>query len=572
MKYHALIHTIRKGFILAIGSTAMLAACGGDGEPDSSAATTTSPSSPSTPSKTAAEICAGLENLEIPASAIGLPTTGGTVSSATLVASTETGNISGEYCKVLGKVHPVDFQAPDIRFEVDLPSNWNEKSVHFGGGGLDGTIPTTTGYATSSLSFLGELKTVKTPLARGFVTLGSDSGHQGNASEGTFLKNDEALANYAGEHVKKTHDVAAYLARSRYGKSFAHSYYVGGSGGGRQGLVAAQRYPADYDGVISTFPASELLGLSFAMGRVSKASLAPGGFITSAKAKVLKAAVMTQCDALDGATDGIISNPAACSFDPSTLRCAGGADTGDTCLSDAQLNTVNTMATPLATKFDFANGIRTIAGYNILSGTDFWNSSFSPLGLSPAAAVSDPASGQSAFFYAFPNALVNFAIARTQLVDIMSFDFSDPGALTARTQAVSNMVDATSTDLTTFKQRGGKLILQHGQSDQFIPAQMSIDYYNRLVTRYGQATVGEFVKFYLVPGAAHGSGGQFEGGYDALTVLDNWVTSGNPPNKLVITDLNGATAGRTRPLCEYPAWPKYISGDVNSAASFTCTQ
>ncbi|MGO4158993.1 hypothetical protein [Cupriavidus sp. YAF13] len=98
MKYHALIHTIRKGFILAIGSTAMLAACGGDGEPDSSAATTTSPSSPSTPSKTAAEMCAGLENLEIPASAIGLPTTGGTVSSATLVASTETGNISGEYC------------------------------------------------------------------------------------------------------------------------------------------------------------------------------------------------------------------------------------------------------------------------------------------------------------------------------------------------------------------------------------------------------------------------------------------------------------------------------------------
>ncbi|MGT2452359.1 tannase/feruloyl esterase family alpha/beta hydrolase [Cupriavidus basilensis] len=167
---------------------------------------------------------------------------------------------------------------------------------------------------------------------------------------------------------------------------------------------------------------------------------------------------------------------------------------------------------------------------------------------------------------------MNFAIARTQLVDIMSFDFSDPGALTARTQAVSNMMDATSTDLTTFKQRGGKLILQHGQSDQFIPAQMSIDYYNRLVTRYGQATVGEFVKFYLVPGGAHGFGGQFEGAYDALTVLDNWVTSGNPPNKLVITDLSGATAGRTRPLCEYPAWPKYVSGDTNSAASFTCTQ
>lgn len=571
MKYHAFMHTVRKGFVLAIGSTAILAACGGDGDTASSASATTSPSSPGTPSKTPAELCAALQNLEIPASAIGLPTTGASVSSATLVAPNETGNQSGEYCKVLGKIHPVDFQAPDIRFEVDLPSNWNEKSVHFGGGGLDGTIPATASFAISALTLM-ERTGIKTPLARGFVTLGSDSGHQGTFSEGVFLKNDEALANYAGEHVKKTHDVAAFLAQSRYGKSFIHSYYIGGSGGGRQGLVAAQRYPADYDGVISTFPASELLGLSFAMGRVSQASLAPGGFITSEKATVLKAAVMAQCDALDGATDGLISNPSACNFDSSTLRCPGGADTGNTCLSDAQLNTVNTIATPLKTNFDFANGIHTISGYNILAGTDFWNGPLAPLGLSPTEALADPASSQGSFFYAFPYALVNFAISRTQLVGLMSFNFSDPGTLTARAQAVSNMMDATSTDLTAFKARGGKLILQHGQSDQFIPAQMSVDYYNRLLTRYGQATVSEFVKFYLVPGAAHGFGGQFGGAYDALTVLDDWVTRGSPPNKLVITDTNEPTAGRTRPLCEYPTWPKYVSGDVNSAASFTCAQ
>lgn len=571
MKYHAFMHKVRSGFVLAIGSTAILAGCGGDGDTASSAATTTSPNSPSTPSKTPAELCAGLQNLEIPASAIGLPTTGASVSSATLVASTETGNQSGEYCKVLGKIHPMDFQAPDIRFEVDLPSNWNEKSVHFGGGGLDGTIPATASFALSALTLMERAGT-KTPLARGFVTLGSDSGHQGTSFEGVFLKNDEALANYAGEHVKKTHDVAAFLAQRRYGKSFLHSYYIGGSGGGRQGLVAAQRYPADYDGVISTFPASELLGLSFAMGRVSQASLAPGGFISSEKATVLKAAVMAQCDALDGATDGLISNPSTCNFDPSTLRCPGGADTGNTCLSDAQLNTVNTIASPLTTTFDFANGIHTIPGYNILAGTDFWNGLLAPLGQSPTQTLADPASIQGSFFYAFPYAFVNFAISRTQPVDLMSFNFSDPGTLTARTQAVSNMTDSTSTDLTTFKARGGKLILQHGQSDQFIPAQMSVDYYNRLLTRYGQATVNEFVKFYLVPGAAHGFGGQFGGAYDALTVLDDWVTRGNPPNDLVITDINEPTAGRTRPLCEYPTWPKYVSGDVNSATSFTCAQ
>jgi feruloyl esterase len=566
MHYRVLMAHVRTGLLLAIGSTAFVAACGGDGD---SASSTSAAPTPVVPEKTPAQHCASLQNLEIPASAFGLATTGASVSSATLVAPTEPGNASGEYCKVLGKIHPVDFQAPDIRFEVDLPSNWNGKSVHFGGGGLDGSIPRTSGYAQSGVT-IGEVNGAKTPLARGYVTLGSDSGHQGNAFEGTFLRNDEALANYAGEHVKKTRDAAAFLAQHRYGKTFAHSYFIGGSGGGRQGLLAAQRYAADYDGVISTFPASELLGLSFAMGRVAQASLAPGGFITTAKATVLKAAVMAQCDAVDGATDGVISNPSACSFTPSTLRCIGGGDTGDNCLSDAQLNTVNTMATPLTTSFDFANGIRTIPGFNILSGTDFWSSPILPLGMSPAAAVSDPAAGQSAFFYAFPNALVNFAIARTQPVDILSFDFSNPGAFTARTQLVSSMMDSTSTDLSAFKERGGKLILQHGQSDQFIPAQMSIDYYNRLLARYGQSSLDAFVKFYLVPGGAHGFGGQFEGAYDALAVLDNWVTTETPPKDLIITDLNLPTAGRTRPLCEYPTWPKFVSGDVNSASSFTC--
>ena len=552
--------------MFSVASTLIVTGCGGGSDTAPGSATST------TSAKTPTEMCTALQGVEVPASEIGLPTTGASIASATLIAATAEGNTSGEYCKVLGKIHPVDFSAPDIRFEVDLPSSWNGKSVHFGGGGLDGTIPVTTGFAQSSLTFT-EVNGVQTPLARGYVTLGSDSGHQGNASEGTFLQNDEALANYAGEHVKKTHDVAQFLAKNRYGAPFSHSYYIGGSGGGRQGLVAAQRYPADYDGVIATFPASELLGLSFQMGRVSQASLAPGGFISTAKASVLKAAVMAQCDSLDGATDGVISNPAACHFDPATLRCPGGADAGNTCLSDAQLHTVNTIATPLVTNFDFANGIRTIPAYNILSGTDFWNPYITPLGTSAQNAIVDPAiaaAGQGSFFYSFPNGLVRFAIARDPTIDLMSFNFSDPGSLTGRTQTVSNLMDATSTDMTAFKNRGGKLILQHGQSDQFIPAQMSIDYYNRLLASYGQEALSSFLKFYLVPGGSHGYGGQFEGAYDGLTVLDNWVTKGVAPSNLVITDMISST-GRTRPLCEYPQWPKYVGGDVNASSSFACS-
>lgn len=527
-----------------------------------------------TPALTPAQQCAALQGSPVPASAIGLPTAGATISSATLIAATASGNTNGEFCKVLGGIHPVDPAAPDIKFEVDLPSTWNGKSVHFGGGGLDGSVPDTTGFASAGFTIYGEPKGVLTPLARGYVTLASDSGHEGSFGDGRFAQNDEALANYAGDHIKKTHDVALFLTKQRYGATFAHSYYIGGSGGGRQALIAAQKYASDYDGIIATYPASGLMGLAFQMGRISQASLAPGGFINPNKGAVLKKAVMSACDSLDGATDGLISNPSLCTFNPATVRCPGGADTGDTCLSDAQISTVSTMATPLNTSFDFANGIHKIPGYNVLAGSDFWSGPLFPLADSQGDAVLDPATSSEAqwsFFYAFPNSLLRYAIARDPSLDLMSFNFANPGALTARTQTVSQMMDSTTVNLDSFKNRGGKVILQHGLSDQYIPAQMSIDYYNRLLANYGQNTLSSFLKFYLVPGAAHSFGGQFEGAYDGLTALDNWVTKGTAPQNLVITDLNPPTAGRTRPLCEYPQWPKYVSGDVNAATSFTCS-
>ncbi|SPS02102.1 tannase/feruloyl esterase family alpha/beta hydrolase [Cupriavidus taiwanensis] len=547
-----------------------LAGCGGE----ESAPSVGAPG-PTTAQKSPTELCGELKGIAIPAGNIGLASTGATITTATLVAASDSGNTSGEFCKVLGGIHPVDSSAPDIQFEVDLPTAWNGKSLHFGGGGLDGVIPDTTGFATSGFSPYGEPRGVLAPLARGYVTYGSDAGHQAaNDFVGTFASNDEALANYAGNHIKKTHDVATFLMKARYGQSASQSYFIGGSGGGRMGLVAAQKYASDYDGIVATYPASGLLGLSFQMGRISQASLSPGGFINAAKGKVLRDAVMSQCDSLDGVADGVISNPGACGFDATTLRCPGGADTGDTCLSDAQLNTVATIATPLTTTFDFANGIRTIPGFKVLAGTDFWGPLYPPLGSSAADAVADPATAdvqKVSFFYAFPNALVKYAIARAPSLDILTFGFTNPGALTARTQAVSQLMDGTSVNFDALKNKGGKLILQHGQADQFIPAQMSVDLYNRLLAAYGQSELSSFLKFYLFPGAAHGFGGQFEGGYDSLTALDNWVTKGVEPHDLIVTDVTPPTAGRKRPVCEYPAWPKYVGGDPNSATSYVCT-
>jgi feruloyl esterase len=129
--------------------------------------------------------------MTVPAGSIGLPTSGATVVSATLVADTDSGNQNGEYCKVLGTIHPVDFNAPDIRAEVDLPTNFNGKAIHFGGGGFDGTIADTEGSPADGFLSGAEPAGVSTPLHRGYVTVGSDSGHEANALDGSFATNDE---------------------------------------------------------------------------------------------------------------------------------------------------------------------------------------------------------------------------------------------------------------------------------------------------------------------------------------------------------------------------------------------
>lgn len=551
----------------------LLAGCGG-----SNSSPSTSTSVPNQSAQAAAEeFCGTLAGTTIPSSEIGLPTKGVTIVAAALIKATDTNNTNGEYCKVNGSIHPVDIAADDIRFEVDIPTNWNGKTLHFGGGGFDGTIPMTTGHANSGFAMGAEAPGVPTPLARGYVTFGSDAGRQGYRSGTVFnspavtLQNDETLANYAGNHIKKTRDVAAFLTKKRYGKSATQNYYIGGSGGGRQALIAAQKYPADYNGIVSTYPASNLTGVFLQMARISQAAFAPGGFISPAKGKVLVQAVLNQCDGLDGVKDGVISNPNACQFNPVVLRCENGQDTGDTCFSDLQLKTLSTTTTPLNTNYDFANGIRSTPGFGYFALTSFFDGVFLPYGATAASAQDEYLTSTSSFFYSLGTNATQYAIARDKNMTALKFNPVDPGPLTARTQAVSALWDATTTDLTEFQKRGGKVILQHGVADQAIPAQMSIDYYNRLVGRFGQESLGQFLKFYLVPGSAHGTNSQFAAEYDALGVLDNWVTKGTAPNSLVITDVSIPTAGRTRPLCEYPKWPRYNgSGDVNSATSFTC--
>jgi hypothetical protein len=292
--------------------------------------------------------CLALNGLKVSPTAIGLPTNGATVVSASLVASNDAGNANGEFCKVLGGIHAVDPTAPDIKFEVNLPTRWNNRLLQMGGGGFDGVLVTGLGGSSN------QIPTSPSPLALGYVTVGSDSGHEtAGGFDGRFALNAEAFANYGRLQIKKTHDLALALIQKRYGSSPKHSYFIGGSQGGHEALMAALFYPSDYDGIVAHYPAYDLTLMHLAAAYRARALYrSPETWISPDRMNTITTAVYGACDGLDGLIDGIISNIAGCNRVLTVdtlrmrLRCPDGRDTGANCLSDGQLVTVETFNTP----------------------------------------------------------------------------------------------------------------------------------------------------------------------------------------------------------------------------------
>ena len=332
-----------------------------------------------------ATACADLASLAIAPRTIGLPTTGAVVTSAVVVPAAGTGVLAlADYCKVTGDINPVDPAAPKIKFQVNLPSNWNRKAVMYGGGGYNGVLA--TGLANVPAGPIDK----PAPLARGYATFNSDSGHQANANgsrDGTFGANDEALNNFASDAIKKTRDVAIQLIQARYAARVEKTYFAGGSTGGLEALFAVQNWPQDIDGAIVLYPAWNAAALDLQFGRITRELAKPGAYPNRAKRKLLYDASLAACDSLDGVADGLISHVGACnaSFNPMTamlngqpLRCAGGGDAGDACLSDAQIAGFNVTNTPLSLTYRLTSGETTYPGFNTW-GADFGNPGTSPL-------------------------------------------------------------------------------------------------------------------------------------------------------------------------------------------------
>jgi len=462
----------------------------------------------------------------------------------------------GEYCDVSGSIAPVDPSAPPIRFSIALPTEWNGKAMHLMGGGYDGSVVAGGGNVLASTG-------LPTPLARGYAAFGSDSGHSGSSGEASFALNAEALENYMGDQLRKTRDVAMQVIRRRYGSAPTRTFSAGGSGGGREALYVADRWPTLYDGVISYFPAWSLTAMLANYAITSKALAAPGAWSGPAKQSLLEHAVVASCDAQDGAVDGVISHVEACAFMPQTLRCPDGADTGDACLSDAQITGFTAYATALRYPYPLANGTSGYGAFNIFDG-----------GVIPAmgtVAPATPSTYDMPFATYIGESFVKYWIYGDASYDPFQFTLDGSGYARQRQQYISSRLDINP-DLSAFASRGGKVIIVHGMADPLIPASSSREFHERAIAAMGAPMVASFLKYYEVPGYGHGSGA-FNVSYDALSALEKWVDSGAAPADQVVTDVNPGNGNRTRPLCEYPSWPKYGgSGDLNEASSFVCVR
>jgi feruloyl esterase len=442
------------------------------------------------------------------------------------------------YCKVSAAM------APSLNFEVRLPASWNGKFHYSGGGGFDGTIPTAD---LNSLSL-------------GYVDASSDSGHQGNALDGSFATDPVKLDLFAQLSVPTVAAAAKLIVQTAYGTPASRSYYEGCSNGGREGLMTALRFPTMFDGVIAKAPAKFIAPIE-SYKRTATLLAIPGSALNAAKLSLIDSTETAACDSLDGAADGLISNVAACHFDVSVLRCASGTDEGNTCLSDAQIAVVKTLSSAMVggTGTAYVTSFPPYMLWGDISLPGAWGSWL----------VGNP---KTTIVGLFAVSVVQSLLGGSPNANWYDYDFVANAPIV---KARADLIDVTDPNMVPFKSTGAKVLLWNGASDPAVPAQGTIDYYNQVVAAVGgQAAADGFARMYLAPGVLHCGGGAGADRTDAmLPALDAWITNGTAPGSLSASrlDANGVTV-LSRPLCPYPTYARYTgTGDMNNGANFTCT-
>jgi feruloyl esterase len=468
------------------------------------------------------------------------------------------------YCRVEAVSHPTGDS--EIKFEVWLPlgAAWNGKFQQMGNGGYAGSIMPAV---------------LAAGVTRGSATAATDDGHVG-PDPSFAIGHPEKVVDFGHRAVHETADQAKAIVQAFYGKPPARSYFFGCSDGGREALMEAQRYPADFDGIVVGAPANHWTGLlTGAVWNWRALNATPASMIPVTKLPAIQAAAVKACDATDGVKDGLIEDPRRCRFDPAVLRCAGADNPG--CLTAAQITALTQIyqgpKSPKTQQQIFPG---------MVPGTEAFPGNWSPwlVGASPVGLPLQAWFGTT--FY-------SNMVYEDPKWDYHTFDL-DRDYAKAVTKT-SGSLDSNDPNLAPFRDRGGKLIQYHGWGDAAINGNSSIDYYERVKQKLEGSNgkpIADFYRLFMVPGMGHcaggagpnsfgnGLGGLADADHDVRAALERWVERGIAPDRLIASGIrSGEPVGDpaketklTRPLCAYPKTAQYTgTGSTDDAASFTCS-
>jgi feruloyl esterase len=458
------------------------------------------------------------------------------------------------FCRVQATIKPA--KDSDIKMEVWMPlTGWNGKYRGEGDGGFAGYI-FYPGLAVD--------------IAEGYAAASNDTGHTGTPVDATWaLGHPDKIVDFGWRAVHEMTVKAKAIIQAFYGDAPKHSYFLGCSNGGRQGLMEAQRFPEDYDGILAGAPANYWTKV-FAtfLYDIQAMQATPGSYIGADKISVIARAVNAKCDADDGVQDGVINLPPACRFDPAVLQCNGGD--GPDCLTAPQVTALKKI---YAGPHD-ATGKLMFPGF-VPGGEEGQGGWVTWIGLGPGKDLQT----------AFANGFYTNMISSKEAVDVKTINIETAVKLADEQQGQT--FNAVDPDLKPFAAHGGKLIVYHGWSDAALPPQGAINYFSSVRQALGDAATDNFLRLYMVPGMQHCAGGPGADSFgqsgpladpqhDVRAALEQWVEKGTAPQQIIATKFlsdedHSRGAKMTRPLCPYPQSARFKgTGDPNNAASFAC--
>jgi feruloyl esterase len=488
--------------------------------------------SAATSQQDAAPDCAAMSSAQLPNVRI---------TEAVAVAAAPSGRIKAAHCKVSGVIEK------EIRFTALLPERWNGRFMAGGGGGFVGSVDNQAQPSVDA----------------GYATIGTDTGHQGIPIDATWaLNNRERLINYGHRAIHLVAETGKGLIKTHYGRAPQYSYFFGCSNGGRQGLMEAQRYPGDFDGIVSCAPALDFTNIAASFLRNTQSLFPqPQDLATPAisrdNLKLLGSRVLAACDAMDGVTDNVLDDPRECRFRVSALPTCAGDTPGADCVTDAQRKAIERIYSATA-----------IGGSAVYPGQPFGGEADAQGWQAWITGANLPLPNlKGSLHHAFATGFFKYFVFNDPNWDYSKYDLS---TAMKDSRGVGEVLNADNADLSAFRARKGKLILAHGWSDPALNPLSTIAYYERVLAT--DRTASDAVRLFMQPGVMHCLGGPGPDTIDWFTAIADWVERDRAPERIIARKIGSdGVVSNARPLCPFPQRARYDGkGNPNDAASYSC--